>query len=314
MYDKVKIWLPNYSIVGEKFPTIANYLDNGKEITDIKTGEIKTTGNKENLKIYESKRGVTIIGSLPKYLNGDNIGTLDIHSTKSAIEKMSDALHIDVNQAKVTEFEFGKNFFVKYPVQDYLSRMGEMPYLCKYHFNPSTLYYQGNGKAKSKRFVFYDKLADAKAKGMTFPAMNGFNLLRYEMRLCGAIHRQLRVPLVYAKTLYEREFYRIAVKRYQESYFSISKKQQLKINYMNEIKTVNDACDVMMSLLLNNADPELIEQYIAELKRCKVFKNRNYYCRLKRKIKDIKEKANFAQADELIKELDNDIRNVSAYV
>lgn len=314
MYDKIKFWLPNYSIVGEYSSTIANYLDRGKEETDIETGEVRLSGNLDNLKIFESARGLTITGSLPKYLFGDNIRTLDKHSTRRAIEKISDALHTDVSRASVTEFEFGANFPVRHLVQEYLAKMGEMPRLCKYHFNPSSLYYQGRGRVKPKKFVFYDKLADAKEKGMTFPEMNGFNLLRYEMRFSGRIPQQMNVPEVLATTLYDPQFYRLAVKRYQDSYFSISKIEQLKIDFMSEIKTVKNAVDVFCCGLIRQSAPGMIEEFIAELKRQKVFNDKNNYSRLKRKIQELKSKADFTTTDELIRELDDDIKNVGAYV
>ena len=40
MYDKVKLWIDR-AIVGEQYPTIANYLDSAKQETDLQTGEVK---------------------------------------------------------------------------------------------------------------------------------------------------------------------------------------------------------------------------------------------------------------------------------
>ena len=50
MYDKVKLWIDRV-IVGEQYPTIANYLDSAKQETDLQTGEVKTFGNLEGLKV-----------------------------------------------------------------------------------------------------------------------------------------------------------------------------------------------------------------------------------------------------------------------
>ena len=37
-YDKVKLWIDRV-IVGDQYPTIANYLENAKQETDLQTGE-----------------------------------------------------------------------------------------------------------------------------------------------------------------------------------------------------------------------------------------------------------------------------------
>ena len=134
------------------------------------------------------------------------------------------------------------------------------------------------------------------------------------MRFSGRIPQQMNVPEVLATTLYDPQFYRLAVKRYQDSYFSISKIEQLKIDFMSEIKTVKNAVDVFCCGLIRQSAPGMIEEFIAELKRQKVFNDRNYYSRLKRKIQELKSKADFTTTDELIRELDDDIKNVGAYV
>lgn len=71
-----------------------------------------------------------------------------------------------------------------HPVENYLSKLGDMPKLLRYHFDVGTLYYKPKGKQQLKVFAFYDKKADAVAKNMALPV--GFdeaNLLKYEMRL-----------------------------------------------------------------------------------------------------------------------------------
>lgn len=200
-------------------------------------------------------------------------------------------------------------------VQDYLAKLGNMPRLTRYHFEPSTLYYKGTGKQQLKTFVFYDKLADARAKGMDYPEnMKGANLLKYEMRLNGRLPHQLGVPEVKAPTLTETPFYRLIVKRYQDSYFSISKLFQLKTNIMSEIKTVSDAYNVFVARLISQTDQSQIGGFLDELKEAKVFNDRINYSRLKKKIQEVATKANITMTDELMRELDDEIKNCGAYV
>lgn len=262
MYDKVKLWIDR-AVIGGHFPIIAPVLEDAKEQTDLATGERRTFGSVGGLKVSIYTGGISIIGSLPKFLYGNNVCLFDRHSTQKAIEKLSDIFHINITDADVTGIEFGTNFPMKHKVTDYLSKLGEMPRLSRYHFEPSTLYYKGRGKNTPKVFAFYDKLSEAETKGMDYPSgVSGENLLRYEMRLTGRLKTQLGVADLQASTLYDRTFYRKLVKLYQNSYYSISKNVQIKDNAMSEIKTVSDAINTLMARLLSQTDKAQIVAFL----------------------------------------------------
>lgn len=211
--------------------------------------------------------------------------------------------------------EFGTQFVMRHNPEDYLRRLGDMPRLQRYHFDVGTLYYKPKGKQQPKVFVFYDKKADAAVKGMTLPdGFNDANLLKYEMRYNQRLPQQLGVSEVTASTLSEKEFYRQMVKRYQDCYFSISKQNQVKTNIMSEIKTVSDAFNVLVARLINQSDQTQITAFLEELKEARTFEDRKCYTRLKKKIQDVATKAEISVSDELIKELDNEVKNVGAYV
>lgn len=311
MYDKVKLWAARTRAT----PDIGKFLDNAKDQIDHETGEVITFGSLEGLKVSIFASGISIIGSLSKYLYPNNIYPLDRHSTAEAVEKLSDNLHFTVSDAKVTGLEFGTQFVMRHKPEEYLRKLGDMPRLQRYHFEVGTLYYKPKGKQQLKVFAFYDKKADAAVKGMTLP--DGFsdaNLLKYEMRYNQRLPQQLGVPEVTALTLSEKDFYRQMVKRYQNSYFSISKQKQVKTNVMDEIKTVSDAYDVLVARLISQSDQTQITAFLEELKEAKIFEDRKCYTRLKKKIQDISAKAEISVSDELVKELDNEIKNVGAYV
>ena len=314
MYDKVKLWVDR-AVIGRHFPIIAPVLEEAKEQTDLATGEIRTFGSVGGLKVSIYTGGVSIIGSLPKFIYGNNVCPFDRHSTQRAIEKLSDLFHINIADADVTGIEFGTNFLMKYKVSDYLSKLGEMPRLSRFRFMPYSLYYKGKGKNTPKVFAFYDKLLEADAKGVEYPSdVNGENLLRYEMRLTGRLKAQLGVCDLQASTLYDRTFYRKLVRLYQNSYYSISKNVQLKDNAMSEIKTVSDALNVLMARLLSQTDKAQIAGFLDELRAAQVFDDNRYYTRLKNKINEVATKTDIVITDELIRELDNDIKNCGAYV
>lgn len=311
MYDKLKLW----SSRTRATPDVVKYLDNAKDQIDHATGEIITFGSLNGLKVSIFTGGISIIGSLSKYLYPNNIYPLDRYSTAEAVEKLSDSLHLKISDAKITGLEFGTQFVMKHKPEVYLKKLGNMPRLQRYHFESGTLYYKPQGKQQQKVFIFYDKKADAAVKGMTLPdGFNDLNLLKYEMRFNQRLAQQFCVPEVTASTLSEKEFYLHMVKRYQESYFSISKQNQLKTNVMSEIKTVSDAFNVLVARLISQSDQMQIMDFLEELKEAKTFEDRKNYSRLKKKIQDIASKAELSVTDELIKELDNEVSNVGAYV
>lgn len=316
MYDKVKFWVDRCDM-GDAFSHITTYLDDAKEQTDLKTGEVRTYGSLQGLKVSLFTGGLLIVGSLPKFHYGNNIYPLDRQSTAEAINKIEDGLHISLTDAKVTGVEFGCCFLMMHRVREYLDRLGNMPRMQRYRFNQETLYYQHSGKHRPKTFCYYDKIADAKKKQMEIPpGMQEANLLRCEIRYDGRLPYQLNVPEVTASTLSDRHFYKMMVKRFQDAYFSISKMNRLKDNAMSEIKTVQDAFDCFVGKLITQSgqSQELINDFLQELKAANAFKDRVSYARLKQKLEKVVSKANLSTADELIKELDDEVKNCGAYV
>lgn len=315
MYDKIKLFLQRNSGT----PDISSYLDEAKEQTDLRTGEVNVFGSLEGLKVCMYVGGYSIIGSLAKYMYQSNIYPLDRHTTAQAIEKLSDSLHMDLKEADVTGMEFGTQFLMKKPPQVYINKLGDMPRRKRLLCAESTLYYTGTGSQQRQRqkqvLCFYDKKADAAAKGLIMP--QGFersNLLRYELRLNGRIPHQTGRHTVTASTLSDREFYRQLVTMWEDNYFSISKLNGVKQNVMNEIKSVKDAKAVLFARLLSQSGKDVITDYLEELKQNNVFKDSKYYTRTKNALLEIGNNPKMAVSDEDIKELDNEVKNVGAYI
>lgn len=315
MYDKIKLFVQRNSGT----PDVSGYLDEAKEQTDIRTGEVNVFGSLDGLKVCMYVGGYSIIGSLAKYMYQSNIYPLDRHTTAQAIEKLSDSLHLDLKEADVTGVEFGTQFLMKKPPQVYINKLGDMPRRKRLLCAESTLYYTGTGSQQRQRqkqvLCFYDKKADAAAKGLIMP--QGFersNLLRYELRLNGRIPHQTGRHTVTASTLSDREFYRQLVTMWEDNYFSISKLNGVKQNVMNEIKSVKDAKDVLFARLLSQSGKDVITDYLEELKQNNVFKDSKYYTRTKNALLEIGNNPKMAVSDEDIKELDNEVKNVGAYI
>ena len=129
-------------------------------------------------------------------------------------------------------------------------------------------------------------------------------MLKYELRLNGRLPQQVGAPEVTASTLSNKEFYRLLVKRYQSEYFTI----------MADIKTASDAFDVLVARLLAQSNHSQINDFLEELKNSGALKDSQSIWRLKKKIQDVSSKASITETDDLIRELDNEIKNVGAYL
>lgn len=307
MYDKVRMMMSRTRGDGD----ITRYLDNAKEQTDLKTGEVCAYGGYHGMRVDVYAGYVYITGSLAKFMHGSNVYTLDRHTTGQAIEMLGDGLHVDLGNASVTELEFGQNFIVSRHVGEYLQRLGDMPRMNRSEFGKSSLYYMGKGKKKPLVLTFYDKKADALAKGMALPAgYDGVNLLRYEMRLKGRLPYRLGVPAVAASTLSERPFYDMMVRRYVDMYFSIKKVNKLIIEDMTKIKTAGDAFSMLVALMVREVGQARVEEFMRRLKDGKVLKNRSDYTHLRKRIQEVTEMAGGIAQDELVKEMDDAVKNV----
>ena len=312
MYDKVTIWK---SRRGDEYPHLLTLLEDAKEQTDLQTGEVKTYGTLQGMRVGVYPTAIRIDGSLPKFLYaGGNVIPLNRHTTEEAVKKLSEALQINLDDAMVSALEFGANFLIRHKPAEYLKRMGELPRRQRYTFNVDTLYYRHRGKEQPDTFCLYDKISDAKAKGMPIPA--GFedkNILRVELRLNGSLAKQMGVAEVKASTLYDRQFYAKIRGRFINTYFSITKINKLNANFMAEIKTPKDAVDGFLGLMLAKAGGmQEIDNYLEELKANQVFSERINYKRTKDALLKAASKAKLSSKDELVAELDDCFINLKA--
>jgi hypothetical protein len=310
-YDKVKLWIPkrfdSYDI-----DKMTGRLNVGKVSEDIKTGVVTMSGMIRGMSLYIRPNGLVMVGSLPKFLYNDNIHPLTRKTTRQAIEALSDAVGFDVGEARVSGLEFGMNFVMSNPVSDYLSRLGVYDGALKRGlWSDSSLYY----KSKSKVLHFYDKVEDAKAKGMPIPkGLEDARILRYEMRLIERVSYQLGVNDVRASTLSDRTFYKMLVRLYQSFYEKIDKlKKADVIDMNNEKQTPRKALDCLLGWFANTY-PEIVDDYFKALKEHNKLNDRNDYSRFKTMLKEAMNEAGGGLEDELIKELDNDIDNLGAYL
>ena len=307
MYDNVRLWMPRTWDMQD----VGRYLESARELADTSTGEMHTYGSCGGLKVSQNSFGVEVSGSLAKFLHGENITPMDLRGAADAVAKLSDALHLRMNEAKVTRLEFGRTLEVSRPVPDYLQRLGDVPRMRRGVFAPGALYYLNKGKEQNKVLAFYDKGDEARAGGMAIPAgLESSNLLRYELRFYKRVAQQAKAREVTAATLYNELFYRHMVELWRDNYFSILKTNKTGYD-MDKIKTVSDAVEALAAKLISQAGKGQITDYVYMLKAAGVFPDRKYYTRLKRKLHDMAAKAGAGVPDELVRELDGKVMDAA---
>jgi hypothetical protein len=312
MYDTINFWL-NRVEAGAGFEVSAMRLENARETVDMATGEAWTAGNINNLKVTVSRAGVSVKGSLAKFYMPDNTYTLTRHLAKEAIEKLSDTLHLDLEQASITRIDVSTNFIMKNGASEYYGVLGRCRHFNRVRATDNTLYYHNRGEGRKKDMIFYDKAREVTSRqGIMLDVYRGSNLLRYESRWRTRLPQQLNEPEVKGHTLFDRRFYSRIVSLWADNYFSIEKKKKNNDKAMEKIKTVSDAAYYVCAIALQRLPIDEVQDILEALKQRNVFSDRNSLTRLRKKLKEIEEKA-AVEPDDLVKELDGEVRQVLAY-
>lgn len=313
MYDSINFWLDRSEAFN--FDDVANKLDSARETTDRTTGETWAVGNLSNLRATVSMAGVSIKGSLAKFYFPNNTYTLNRHQVKEAVEMLSDNLSLPMQKARITRLDVSTNFIMKRPTPQYFEMLGDCRYYNRVQATGNTLYYHLRGMDCKRSMCFYDKAREMIKNKESLPDVYaGANLLRYESRWCTRLPQQFKEPHVLGVSLYDGKFYRKVIKYWADNYFSIQKKKRFKQNIMNEIKTVKDAVDYIAAFAIGRLPADELQQILEDLKVNQVFGNRIYYSRLKQHLKKLANNSKIMEANELVKELDLEVKNILAYM
>ena len=307
MFDTLKLYLIQDSVRDIDFlAEVPVYLEN---ITaHEKQDQIHYSGSLKNLRIYVSERGVSIQGSLAKYYLSDNIQTLRRQDTEQAIQKLSDDLHLPIDEAQVSRVDFAHNFIMQYEPKVYYPYLGESQYFKRY-IQPESLYYKNGNRTK----LFYDKPAEAKSKGFKIPEVWTLkNVLRYEIRYRRRLNKQLKEPEIKAGTLYEEKFYIKLINRYVSDFKSIHKHSEIKLDTDN-MSTPKDFWDQMALMKIQEISQSGAVDLVEELRAKDVLDKPEYYSRLKKQIRDKSKKYSASDSTPLIEELESKISALKRY-
>lgn len=307
MIDKINLSLPRC----RDMPDISGYLDNGNESSNVKTGEVSVFGNVENIKVMQYFGGYSIQGSLPKFLYGNNVCQLTRKEVGQAIEKLSDRLHLPLNDARVTSIEVGANICLTKQHTAYTRLLGDMTRMQRVSMADS-LYYQGSGKVHPMQYYFYDKVAEVRKSGGTMPqGLEAANMMRYEMRLNGRLPFQLSIPEFKGSTLQDRKVYQELINRWLNGYLSINKLVNMEDEHLKKGMSVKEAQEVFIAQQIAKGGSSMIDEFIAKLKQNECFDNRLYYNRVKSNLQKLASKTKLSVDNGDIEELTAKVKQIA---
>lgn len=307
MIDNIKLSLPRC----RDMPDISGYLDNGNENCSMKTGEVSVYGNVENIKVTQYFGGYSIQGSLPKFLYGNNVCQLTRKEVGLAIEKLSDRLHLPLDDADITKIEVGANICLAKQHTAYTRLLGDMPRMQRVSMADS-LYYQGSGRVYPRQYYFYDKVAEVKKHGGTMPqGLEAANMMRYEMRLNGRLPFQLSIPEFKGSTLQDRKVYQELINRWLNGYLSINKLVNMEDEHLKKGMSVKEAQEVFIAQQIAKGGSSMIDEFIAKLKQNECFDNRLYYNRVKSNLQKLASKTKLSVDNGDIEELTAKVKQIA---
>lgn len=271
---------------------------NGTPIADKVTGEIKAyQWHANNLRVTCFQNGLSVKGSLPKYLCGDNVQTISSTDTAQALADISNLLGVDMAEAYVSYIEFGKTFMMDNAPVDYFAKLGDGGRYLPRMQAGTTLYYGKQIKRSAKGLIFYDKADEIASDGGTLPPLfDRANLLRYELRLHGRLSK--RYGIIHASALADKATLAVLRQEYTTSFERIK-----KVTSMADGITPNKDW-VLASLILMHPD-----DYTTLLASAKAAATPQELYRLKQAITKAMQKAS-AKKDELLQELEDAIKSV----
>jgi hypothetical protein len=309
MYDTIHLRFDfKYNPPPKKGEVLA-YIDNYTTVERHHNNTTTESGKIDNLTVSYNDQSIIIRGSLCKYYYGNNAETLTRETTKEAIDKLSNTLSFDVGLSDITRIDWSTNVSTTLPPSVYYPYLG---HLDRYERNPfkGSLYYKQN----TKEIIFYDKVLEAKAKGMEISEeFIGQHLFRYELRLLKNINKQLN-QFVKAKDLYKETTYQKVGSLWYNTYTDIEKRPNKK-NIIKDMSKSLNAKDLDKALMIQSLQSMGLEELFNQLLNLKhrgLLDDRTYYRKKKayKKLIDvqIQEDDTIDEVDKLIKEVYDKLR------
>lgn len=271
------------------------------------------TSHIDNLTIRTTAQGLSIGNSICKFLYGNNLVNFTRNDTQHAFEKLSDTLHISLNNATVTRMDIAYNFDVTYTPESYFYYLGNLPYYKRleqmFYKGVEGLYY--SSVTDKKQLVFYNKIKETTNRKDSIPdEYQNKNLLRYELRMKNHIKQLFKVDKVTVPMLYDVGFYNRIVDYWKSEYRKIIKINEYEID-ITSCKGIRDL-NKMGLLLLVEQQGGMIEFFKVLEQQYKIgVLDKRQLSEIKRQVKNLLTDQSVGMVQNpLIKELDTLVEGV----
>lgn len=306
MIDTIHIWLSESNIPKNDWQEGILKLVDRYETKTQNNGMINYYGFIENMRFGISDRGLSIKGSLSRFLTGSNFNSLGSDGIRKALQKLSDFLQLPLEYAKLSRLDICHDLVMLHKPELYLRHCGEDRYLKRYPQPDSLLY---RNQSNIRQFLMYDKLKEAKQKGNPIPERYiGKQVLRLEYRFMKSLKKSLKYPISNLNQIANPDFLKSMESKWKAMYHSINKNRSYDLN----IQSIHSPKDLTRELIIqgiNHIGGEAnLFQLVDELKRKGNFSDRVYPSRAKRMLKNyLKMKSSDSYDNDLIIELDQKV-------
>lgn len=155
-------------------------------VPDRQTGKEHFSGHIRNMAIKETLDGVTVYGSIAKYIQGENETPITRERTAEALQKMESETGLDLHTAILRRVEIGASIILQRPVCEYLRNLDPLPRYKRIRIDNTAGLESVTYRTKTGcvAFCVYDKNKELADKGECIPDLfQDCNVARLEYRI-----------------------------------------------------------------------------------------------------------------------------------
>lgn len=177
-------------------------------------------GTLDSMKVQLTQEHVTVRGSLPKFLRGNNIEPMTVSDTAEAIQRLEGRLGFAIQDGRLRQLEIGTAIPVDCPSPWYTSTWGPLSRFERVTFgNGGTVLY----RTRPRSIQGYDKEAESSRKLHQVPeAYRDLHLIRLEYKLICDIAETFGRPL-FIRDLLDADVVHELMNDWLHFYFAIKK-------------------------------------------------------------------------------------------
>ena len=246
---------------------------------------------------YLSDNHLTIYGSIPKFIYGNNFQGISKEDVTNAFDNLSHVIGADLYQGNVTRVDYASNLFMDFNPKLYYRFFGDSYKFKRIQYGTSVGWKGNKGQARYK--TIEDKTAWAKDTKNKIPeAFHDKHIIRYENRLQSS-NRIAHVLGMYVKPtlndILRIENLLTIHEDWKRQFFKIQKQNNL-IDYSNYMQknyyTPQEAITCYIMSLMNEAGEESLEDFMKFIREGQKLgtgqTGYNNTSKFKKKIKELK--------------------------